>query len=323
MSEYLPRNVGLENRRQYHGANPTDLVVPYTADVRRYLYLKYALAPEQQHQKAAEYEDERIRNIWGEMADCFEAYKGKTILDAGTGNAYLLEMLLRRGHRGTLVGMDTSSSHFDFYQEILREKYDHEDIFLQHGDAQAMPFSANSFDAVSAPFLAYHLPRPRKLFSEVNRVLVPGGQAIFSGREVDNTFNLWTVAQLVAEHYDAVMPRIGAFYSHFPLSRMLQSLDGNNKFKVIDYKEQDETIYIPATDEGWNDFREAIFSLLPLMRLPNGQQPSKTDVIDYLELSSESNIRRDYFESLAREYGGYFPDHLQQGFVVVENLKKQ
>jgi SAM-dependent methyltransferase len=47
------------------------------------------------------------------------------------------------------------------------------------GDAGALPFASESFDIVTANMVLEHLEDPRPIFSEIARVLVPGGRFIF------------------------------------------------------------------------------------------------------------------------------------------------
>jgi SAM-dependent methyltransferase len=51
-------------------------------------------------------------------------------------------------------------------------------------DAQNLPFAAETFDAVVANFMLFHVPDRPRAFSEIRRVLVPGGRlfAITNGR---------------------------------------------------------------------------------------------------------------------------------------------
>ena len=51
-------------------------------------------------------------------------------------------------------------------------------IHLELGDAQALPYADNSFDAVVATFLLCSVPDPRLSVAEALRVLKPGGQLL-------------------------------------------------------------------------------------------------------------------------------------------------
>ena len=53
-------------------------------------------------------------------------------------------------------------------------------IEFVHGDATALPFDDESFDAVVAAFVLLHLGTPEHAVAEAARVLRPGGRAAFS-----------------------------------------------------------------------------------------------------------------------------------------------
>lgn len=64
---------------------------------------------------------------------------------------------------------------------------------FQEGDAQALPFEDDSFDAVVCGFGIIHLPNPQQALAEMLRVLKPGGRVAVSVWErpgADNGFGL-------------------------------------------------------------------------------------------------------------------------------------
>src|SRR5262245_18106549 len=52
----------------------------------------------------------------------------------------------------------------------------HPTIDFRQGDAEALPYRDNSFDAVAANFGMHHFPRPAAALMEIERVLAPGGR---------------------------------------------------------------------------------------------------------------------------------------------------
>jgi ubiquinone/menaquinone biosynthesis C-methylase UbiE len=53
-------------------------------------------------------------------------------------------------------------------------------VEFSQGDAEALPYAEECFDAVVANFGVHHVPRPTKALAEMHRVLAPGGRAAFT-----------------------------------------------------------------------------------------------------------------------------------------------
>jgi SAM-dependent methyltransferase len=98
-----------------------------------------------------------------------ELHPGSRILEIGAGGGFLLNELLGHGfHR--LVGCDITVS-------ALREmKNRSQSLFVVGADANALPFTDGSFDAVISSDVIEHLVWVDQHISEVHRVLRPGGR---------------------------------------------------------------------------------------------------------------------------------------------------
>jgi ubiquinone/menaquinone biosynthesis C-methylase UbiE len=89
------------------------------------------------------------------------------------------------GRMDTGVGVDVS-------EQMLRSALAHDDrqhIIYVQGDATSMPLADSQFDTVFMLGGIHHVSDRRKLFSEVFRILKPGGRFIF--REPLNDFFVW------------------------------------------------------------------------------------------------------------------------------------
>ena len=93
---------------------------------------------------------------------------GARVADLGCGSGVFTELLRRRGY--TSVGLDISPK----LVALGRRKYP--GLGLVEGDAENLPFENASFDGVLLSGLVHHFPDPRRLASEVNRVLKSGGK---------------------------------------------------------------------------------------------------------------------------------------------------
>jgi SAM-dependent methyltransferase len=120
---------------------------------------------------------------------------GNQVLEIGSGPGHVAELMAQAG--AGVIGVDFSSK----MVEVARSKYP--EIAFGQADAEALPFDADSFDAVVANFVVHHLARPEKVFHEVNRVLRPGSRfafAVWGAPEEQSSIGAFFGAVLA--HYD-------------------------------------------------------------------------------------------------------------------------
>jgi len=99
--------------------------------------------------------------------------QGATVLDIATGTGDLALLLSRKVPGLRITGSDISMKML----ERARRKFDRyqRTIQLMEADAMQLPFDGESFDAVTVAFGIRNVPDPAKAFSEIRRVLKPGG----------------------------------------------------------------------------------------------------------------------------------------------------
>jgi len=95
------------------------------------------------------------------------------LLDVGFGGGLLLEVAHRRGVR-RLAGVDPSEAAVTWLR-TRRNWLDGSELRLEVGVAEALPFPDASFDVVASTNTVYFWPDLPRAFSELNRVLRPGG----------------------------------------------------------------------------------------------------------------------------------------------------
>ena len=88
----------------------------------------------------------------GALLDAAEVTSGTRVLDLATGAGYVAALAKRRGAQP--VELDFSEAQV----KLARSTYP--DVEFRHGDAQALPFEAEIFDAVVIGFGLNHLPEP-------------------------------------------------------------------------------------------------------------------------------------------------------------------
>jgi len=145
-----------------------------------------------------------------------------SILDLATGTADLAIELARRNPQAHIIGMDFSEKMLEIGKEKVAKYGLESQIDLQPGDAAALPFMDNSFDAVTVAFGVRNFEHLDKGLSEICRVLKPGGQAFILEFSMPESFPVKQLYQLYFKH---ILPRIGravskdpAAYAYLPAS---------------------------------------------------------------------------------------------------------
>ena len=105
----------------------------------------------------------RIATSWARDAD--------RTLDIGCGSSVIIQSL------NNAVGMDVSIGKLRFLRR--------HGIPLVRGSAFALPFSDSSFDCVISSQVIEHIPYEESLFTEMSRVLTPGGTLIIGTPDYD------------------------------------------------------------------------------------------------------------------------------------------
>lgn len=96
--------------------------------------------------------------------------KGERILDVAAGTGTSSAAIARHG--ADVVALDFSPGMI----EVGRRR--HPSIEFVEGDATALPFKANEFDAATISFGLRNVENPRKALKELYRVVKPGGRVV-------------------------------------------------------------------------------------------------------------------------------------------------
>src|SRR5204863_5101343 len=100
---------------------------------------------------------------------------GGPVLDLGTGTALIPIEFCRRSPRGDVVAVDAAAHMLAVARDNVRRAGFESRITLQLVDAKRMPFDDGSFPAVMSNSIVHHIPDPRAVFTEIARVVMPGG----------------------------------------------------------------------------------------------------------------------------------------------------
>jgi ubiquinone/menaquinone biosynthesis C-methylase UbiE len=93
-------------------------------------------------------------------------FKGKRILDLGSGDGAYTKELFDRGKPFSIHGIDPSKRAI----EIAKKKYGDEKITFAIGNADSLPYAADSFDLVHIRGVLHHMDNPAMALKEALRV---------------------------------------------------------------------------------------------------------------------------------------------------------
>jgi len=147
--------------------------------------------PEQYHDAFAGLTTQAI----GPLLAAVGVQGGTRLLDVASGPGYVAAAAAEQG--AVVVGVDFSAA------MVARARGRYPALHFQEGDAEALSFPNNSFDAVVMNFGLLHLGQPEQALAEARRVLCPGGRAGFTvWARPEEAVGFRIVLDAVARHGD-------------------------------------------------------------------------------------------------------------------------
>jgi demethylmenaquinone methyltransferase/2-methoxy-6-polyprenyl-1,4-benzoquinol methylase len=144
---------------------------------------------------------------------------GQRVLDVATGTGMVAEELLRRGDCA-VVGIDQSPEMLAAARARFEGTGAAARIELQQGQAEALPFADESFDALTFTYLLRYVDDPAATVRELARVVRPGGRVA----ALEFGVPPWAPARAAWRLYTAVgLPALGRLASRewFEVGRFL------------------------------------------------------------------------------------------------------
>jgi ubiquinone/menaquinone biosynthesis C-methylase UbiE len=106
------------------------------------------------------------------LLDSARAGAQTRVIDVCCGPGLVARAAVARGARAT--GVDFSSA------MLAVARNAQPGVEFSQGDAEALPYADEGFDAAVSNFGVHHVPRPTAALAEMHRVLTPGGRAAFT-----------------------------------------------------------------------------------------------------------------------------------------------
>ena len=133
------------------------------------------------------------------LLDAAQVSAGMSLLDVCTGPGLIAAAAAERG---------ANSTGLDFAAEVVRiARRNYPDVEFHEGDAQALPFDDDHFDAAICGYGIIHVPDPAKVLSEMKRVLKAGGRlsvSVWQAPAADNGFGI--IFDAINAHADLSIP---------------------------------------------------------------------------------------------------------------------
>lgn len=119
---------------------------------------------------------ERMMGNWSRLAgniflDWLAPRSGLRWIDIGCGNGAFTELLIERCAPAEVQGIDPSEAQLAFARARPAARVAN----FRQGDAMALPFSEDRFDAAVMALVLFFVPDPAKSVVEMMRVVCPGG----------------------------------------------------------------------------------------------------------------------------------------------------
>ncbi|MBW6514500.1 MAG: class I SAM-dependent methyltransferase [Candidatus Syntrophosphaera sp.] len=135
--------------------------------------------------------------------------KGENVLDAATGRGDFINVLRKNlGSYVQIIGVDSSEKSIEYAQKLFPDN----DIEIYQMDLQDLQFEDGSFDLVSLANSLHHLDNQKVIFTELMRVLKPGGTFLLTEMYQDGEQSEAQQTHILMHHWLASIDRRFGLY---------------------------------------------------------------------------------------------------------------
>lgn len=139
---------------------------------------------------------------------------GMRLLDCGCGPGTITVDLAEVVAPGEVVGIDLEDRQFEIGRAYARER-GVSNVRFETGNIYDLPFPSETFDAVFAHAVLYHLKTPRKALTELHRLLKPGG--VIGIRDLDDGGTIVTPPSQIIDKACELINRVAEYNGGHPL----------------------------------------------------------------------------------------------------------
>jgi ubiquinone/menaquinone biosynthesis C-methylase UbiE len=132
-------------------------------------------------------------------------HPGMRLLDCGCGPGTITVNLAEVVAPGEAVGIDIEDKQHEIGRAFARER-GVSNVRFETGNIYDLPFASDTFDAVFAHAVLYHLKTPRKALTELHRILKPGG--VIGIRDLDNGGTIFTPSSQILDKARGLIDRV-------------------------------------------------------------------------------------------------------------------
>lgn len=171
----------------------------------------------------------------------------KIVLDVATGTGDLA-IAVQKGTAAKVVGLDLSQQMLNVGIDKIQKLNLDDEISMEKGDAENLPYESNKFDAVSVAFGVRNFENLEKGLAELKRVVKENKSVyILEFSKVEGFLGPFYMF-----YFKNVLPRIGKLISKdsraytylpdsvnaFPFGEKMKQILLNTGFKTVEYKKQ-------------------------------------------------------------------------------------
>jgi ubiquinone/menaquinone biosynthesis C-methylase UbiE len=181
------------------------------------------------------------------LLDAVAAGRGVRLLDVATGPGYVAARASDRG--ASVVGVDIADEMVALASR-LRPRLD-----FRVGNAEALPFPDNSFDALVGNFALLHFARPELALAEFWRVLVPRGRLALTVWDTPERARLFGVFLDAVAEAGAVPPEeipVGPPFFRFSDEQEFTRLLDAQRLEKVKVETITFSQPVSSTDELWS-----------------------------------------------------------------------